>query len=380
MSAATPLVVPQVNVNDDTVLFLKWVAGSGASVAAGELVCEVETTKAAAEVTAPAAGFLEHAAQPGDRVAVGATIGAIGESREAAQALLRAAPSHPAGSGDGLQATPKARALAAQHGISLEAVRARGVRGTIKESDVRALMAGGASGPADTLSKYLVSEGAVSASDGAVAASLRRSTSQLILTSVDMDCRLAAANARLQSALAAGRMISVLHVVIDAAARALPKFPRLMSVVSGDTRYRYKAVDVAFVVRANDGRLFTPVVRGADRLPLDRIASTAQALALQVMRGAGKAEQLEGACFTISQVPIPGTARVVALPNLGQSAVLGVSAERSRVALVNGVATAEPFVTLTLNYDHALCDGVYAASFLAAIVADLEATTSTKQS
>ena len=29
-------------------------------------------------------------------------------------------------------------------------------------------------------------------------------------------------------------------------------------------------------------------------------------------------------------------------------------------------------VTLTLNYDHALCDGVYAANFLAAVVKDLE--------
>ena len=41
--------------------------------------------------------------------------------------------------------------------------------------------------------------------------------------------------------------------------------------------------------------------------------------------------------------------------------------------IVQGSRSAVPMVTLTLNYDHALCDGVYAASFLAAIVKDLEA-------
>jgi pyruvate/2-oxoglutarate dehydrogenase complex dihydrolipoamide acyltransferase (E2) component len=64
----------------------------------------------------------------------------------------------------------------------------------------------------------------------------------------------------------------------------------------------------------------------------------------------------------VSQVPVSGTTRVVALPNLGQSAILGVSAEHGDV------------VTLTLSYDHALCDGVYAANFLRAVADALEST------
>jgi len=91
-----------------------------------------------------------------------------------------------------------------------------------------------------------------------------------------------------------------------------------------------------------------------------------------MMRGALKAEELEGACFTISCVPVGKTTRVVALPSFGQSAILGVSAERRSVAIVDGAAVERPLVTLTLNYDHAVCDGVYAATFLAELSAEVE--------
>jgi pyruvate dehydrogenase E2 component (dihydrolipoamide acetyltransferase) len=223
------------------------------------------------------------------------------------------------------------------------------------------------------LMSHLEPAGALTPFERAVAANLRRSTSQLILTSIDADCRIAPAQARIQAALAKGRMVSLLHMLIAAAAKALPRFPRLMSLVHDNAIYRYRAVDVAFVVRAADGRLFTPVVRAADQADVDSIAKACQAVTLRVLRGAAKVEELEGACFTISQVAVEGTARVVALPSFGQSAVLGVSAERSTLVMAGDSVERQPFVTLTLTYDHAICDGAYAAMFLNALVAGVQA-------
>ena len=85
-----------------------------------------------------------------------------------------------------------------------------------------------------------------------------------------------------------------------------------------------------------------------------------------------KAEALEGACFTVSQVAVEGTTRVAALPSFGQSAALGVSAERASIALDGGSVVETPLVTLTLGYDHSLCDGVYAAGFLAGLTSELQ--------
>ena len=357
---ATLLVVPQVNVNDDTVLLVRWSVAPDSTVSAGDAVCDVETTKAASEVTAHAGGVLVQSATAGTRVRVGEMIGAIGPSREAAAACI-ASHAEAARSNAATGATPKATALAEHHGVSLDAVRAGGVRGTIKETDVQRFLSSVTAGLPAGLSAYLEREGPVPAFDAAVAANLRRSTSQLILTTVDMDCELSSARAAIQQSLAAGKMVSLLHLVIAAVARALPGFPRLMSFAHDGSLYRYKAVDVAFVARTSDGRLFTPVMRAANASSVDEIAKAAQAATMRVLRGSAKAEELEGAAFTISQVPVPGTTRVVALPSFGQSAILGVSAERGSI------------VTFTLNYDHALCDGVYAATFLAAVVKDLEA-------
>ena len=371
MANVTPLVVPQVNVNDETVRLARWSVPDGATVAAGDAVCDIETTKAASEVSSAAAGVLVHSASAGDQVAVGAVIGAIGPTREAAAAFLaaRATAVRPVASSG---ATPKATALASQHGVSLDHVRAAGVQGTIKESDVRRFIDASAKAFPAGLAKYLVHEGVLPGFDAAIAANLRRSTQGLILTSVDMDCRLNAAHAVTKEAQASGRMVSLLHLVIAAVGRALPAFPRLTSFVWEGSLYRHAAMDIAFVARAADGRLFTPVLRAVDQLSLPDIAKASQAAAMRAMRGTAKAEELEGAAFTISQVPVPGTTRVVALPSFGQSAILGVSSERATVAWVDGAAAAQPMVTFTLSYDHALCDGVYAANFLAALVKDLE--------
>ena len=67
------------------------------------------------------------------------------------------------------------------------------------------------------------------------------------------------------------------------------------------------------------------------------------------MRGTARADELEGACFTVSHVPVPGTTRVAALPSFGQSAILGVSAERPSLGLVAGAVVERPVVTLTLS-------------------------------
>ncbi len=375
MVQVTPLVVPQVNVNDETVLLARWSVPDASTVAPGDAVCDIETTKAASEVTAAASGVLVQAAVAGARVAVGAVIGAIGPTREAAIAFL-AAQAIADGPAAGTGATPRAVAMAARNRVSLDAIRARGVRGTIKESDVQRFISESASALPAGLARYLEYQGPLPPFDALVAANLRRSTEHVILTSVDMDCRLTAVNAVIRKTQAAGRMVSLLHYVVAAAGRVLPAFPRLISFVWEGSIYRHTSVDVAFVARAADGRLFTPVLRAVNAMSIDDIARAGQAAAMRVMRGSTKAEDLEGAVFTISQVPVPGTTRVAALPSFGQSAILGVSAERPLLEWRDGSVVAMPGVTFTLSYDHALCDGVYAASFLAELVKVLESPAS----
>jgi pyruvate/2-oxoglutarate dehydrogenase complex dihydrolipoamide acyltransferase (E2) component len=64
--------------------------------------------------------------------------------------------------------------------------------------------------------------------------------------------------------------------------------------------------------------------------------------------------------------------RFVALPNRYQSAILAISGERPVAAIIDGNLAERPTATLTLSYDHQLCDGMYAADFLDTLVSEME--------
>jgi pyruvate dehydrogenase E2 component (dihydrolipoamide acetyltransferase) len=205
-----------------------------------------------------------------------------------------------------------------------------------------------------------------------VAQNLQESLRNVLLATLDVDVDLTRINERIRQAQAGGMMMSLLHVVMCALGRTLSHYDRLISFRDDRELYRYRQMDVAFVVRSPDGLLYTPVVREVDRLDLPEVARSCQTAAMRVHRGRIKPEELEGACFTVSHVAAPGVSRFVALPNRFQSAILAVAAERSVLTMRDGQVTPTPMTTLTLSYDHALCDGVYAAEFLTRLAKEME--------
>ena len=52
MSQVFPVIIPQIIVNDDSVIMKNWLVEDGASVKAGDAICEVETSKALTEISA----------------------------------------------------------------------------------------------------------------------------------------------------------------------------------------------------------------------------------------------------------------------------------------------------------------------------------------
>lgn len=149
-----------------------------------------------------------------------------------------------------------------------------------------------------------------------------------------------------------------------ALAKVLPKFSLLTTIADGTTLLRHKELNIAFVARSPDGRLFTPVVRNVDQLDLPAVTRECTRLAKQVMRARLKAEDLYGGAFTISLIPTPGVTAFAALPPAGQAAILSVGGERRELSLDGDKVSGRPVATATLTYDHTLSDGIYAAQFL----------------
>jgi acetyltransferase-like isoleucine patch superfamily enzyme len=131
--------VPQVSVNDDRARLVRWLVREGDRVSAGEPVCVLETSKAAVDVEASAAGFVRHLAVEGAMVDVGSPLLAITSTPDApVPSSPASAAATPAAAGS-RRASKKAEMLAAKHGLSLDQIPAVGV---VQESDVLAFIAG----------------------------------------------------------------------------------------------------------------------------------------------------------------------------------------------------------------------------------------------
>ncbi|MEM8855583.1 MAG: biotin/lipoyl-containing protein, partial [Pseudomonadota bacterium] len=135
----------------ETVTIVEWRAAVGDHIAEGAPIAVVETAKAATDIEAPAAGTLTHIMKEvGDEVAVGEVIARISDGMPEIETLQPpAAPSAPAKTtppapapaprrpaGRRIVASPLARRVAKDLGVSLDGLTGTGPGGRIKRRDV----------------------------------------------------------------------------------------------------------------------------------------------------------------------------------------------------------------------------------------------------
>jgi pyruvate dehydrogenase E2 component (dihydrolipoyllysine-residue acetyltransferase) len=149
----TNIIMPALEMAQETGKVLHWLKRPGDTVRKGEPIVEIETDKVTVEIEAPASGVLRDVtAQEGDVVPVGRTIALIVAAGEvggaagaapvmppASAAATGAVPAPPAAGGapaGSVKASPLARKVAEQHGVDLGRVRT--ASGRIEKADVLA--------------------------------------------------------------------------------------------------------------------------------------------------------------------------------------------------------------------------------------------------
>ncbi len=150
---ATSIIMPALEMAQETGRLLRWLKPEGATVSKGEPIMEIETDKVTVEIEAPATGLLAGLrAHEGDTVPVGQTIGwvlAPGESVPEQVAPVQsgrthatpAAPPPPAklnAATISITASPVAQQIAKEHGIDLALIKPGG--GRVEKADVLAYL------------------------------------------------------------------------------------------------------------------------------------------------------------------------------------------------------------------------------------------------
>ena len=365
-----------------------WMKREGDAVAAGETLCEIETDKITSPVESPAAGvMLKLLAQEFEEREIAAplcVIGRPGDRWEDALAASRepetgvpeavlARESQPvaqpqqAQPGKRVLISPVARRLAEEHGLDYSAATGSGEGGRIEKKDVERLLEHRGGRPAATAAAAgepaVIRRVALAGARKVAAERLAMSKREIPHVYFHIDVDATALLAYKERAKAAGIKATGNDAIVLAAARALAEFPEVNASLIGDEILCYGDVNVGIAVSTDRG-LYVPVLRQADKMALERIASGSAALIARAREGKATLDDLTGGTFTVSNLGAFGIDGFSAVINPPQVAILAVGRIAEKPVAIGGGVFVRPMVALTLSVDHRAIDGALAARFL----------------
>jgi pyruvate dehydrogenase E2 component (dihydrolipoamide acetyltransferase) len=381
---AVSVVMPALELAQETGKILSWIKKEGDSITKGEPVVEIETDKITFEVEAPADGVLAGVRSvEGEDVPVGRTIAwivapgealpaeqetaaaaAVVEQARHAQPVTSSAPPKATEPTTTAKVSPKARRLAKELNVDLNTVRGTGPDGTITGEDVEAA----AKAPMPAVAPPVAL--AVSAAGGpapltAIARLMAERTTQswttaphfFLVRDVDAGALLEARERLVRD------KVTHTDLLVALVARTLVKHPKLNAHWSGHTIEFNSSVNISVAVAVNDG-VVGGVIPNAASLSIAEIAALRAELTDRARNGKLRPQDVTGGTFTISNLGMYGVDAFNAIITPPQAAILAVGRIADRVVPVDGKPGIRPMLTLTLSCDHRVVDGAQAALFL----------------
>lgn len=173
-----------------------------------------------------------------------------------------------------------------------------------------------------------------------------------------------------------GIALTYMPAITEAVVKALKEFPQVNASVSGTQIILKRHINIGIAVSLPDGNLIVPVIKDADKLNLQGLASRIDTLANKARTGKLSPDDMSGGTFTITNF---GTFRnLFATPIINQPevAILGVGYIEKKPAVVEtpeGDAIAiRSKMFLSLSYDHRIIDGALGGAFLRRVADYLE--------
>ena len=172
-----------------------------------------------------------------------------------------------------------------------------------------------------------------------------------------------------------GFSLTYLPYVIAATVSALREHPEVNATFNETELIIHRAIHLGFSVGFED-TLLVPVIRDADGLSLAGLARALNDMATRAKSRQLKADELQGATFTVNNSGTFGTLFSYSVINPGQAGILTMEAIVERPVAVQGMIGIKPMMYLCFSFDHRVLDGLQAARFLTSCRTWLEAVDS----
>jgi pyruvate dehydrogenase E2 component (dihydrolipoamide acetyltransferase) len=157
--------------------------------------------------------------------------------------------------------------------------------------------------------------------------------------------------------------VSFNDMVIKACAMALKKHPKINSQWKEDAITINHHVNIGVAV-AVEGGLVVPVLRFTDAMSLSQIGESVRDLAGRAKTKKLLPNEMEGSTFTVSNLGMFGIVEFNSIINQPNSAILSVGAIIEKPVVKNGQIVVGNTMMLSLACDHRTIDGATGAQFL----------------
>ncbi|HEY2317331.1 MAG TPA: dihydrolipoyllysine-residue acetyltransferase [Solirubrobacteraceae bacterium] len=157
--------------------------------------------------------------------------------------------------------------------------------------------------------------------------------------------------------------VTVVAFLVAACVAALKEFPDFNSSLDGDELVRKRYYNIGFAADTPGG-LVVPVIKAADEKGLLDIARELADLSGKARAGKLMPGDMSGATFTISSLGGIGGTSFTPIINAPEVAILGVSRAAMRPVWDGHEFVPRLMVPLSLSYDHRVIDGAAAARFV----------------
>ncbi len=419
---ATKIVMEALSPTMEEGRLVEWKRQEGDTVAEGDVIAEVETDKAVMELVARASGtLLRQVVAAGATVPVAEVVGYIGEPGETIDAPTSTKPAKEkapvaakakeegkvkegeeegeqepeieeeepegtkatvstgdaTGTGGRVKASPLARKMAAERGLTLGSITGSGPEGRIVKRDVesaRVVPETTAGPPADAGSGPRFEDQPLSQIRKTIARRLAQSIGPIptfyLTADVDME-RAAEARAALNDSLGDRGRISFNDILLKALASALVQHPACNAWWQDDHIRLWHEVHLGMAVAIPDG-LITPVIRHADRKGLLTLSTEARDLATRARARKLTPEEYTGSTFSISNLGMFDIEHFTAIINPPEAGILAVGRIAATPTVVDGAIVPRRRMRMTMSCDHRVIDGATGAGFLRTLTRMLE--------
>lgn len=171
----------------------------------------------------------------------------------------------------------------------------------------------------------------------------------------------------------AGGKLTVTSILIKVIAAGLKAFPRFNSSIDMEKKEVIfkKYYNVGIAVDTDHG-LIVPVVKNIDKKNLTELSVEMGQLAEKARSRKIGLDELQGACFTITNLGGIGGTSFTPIVNSPEVAILGVSRGSFEQVYIDKTFKPRLLLPLSLSYDHRIIDGADAARFLRWVCEALE--------